>query len=165
MINLAEKASLPPGLGLDVEDGEITEDDTVLAPTVSPVENNPAPSTPIQADADAAAANGVSPTAANAHGVLQAHPAGTEPLQPQEIARAKDIVLDLLGWGVTPEYLVDAGVSSAALYAIFKDLNLRLPSNLDMPAANNVVPAALPITEKGALEQKAAVLPPKLARP
>lgn len=86
-------------------------------------------------------------------------------VQPQEIARAKDIVLDLLGWGVTPEYLVDAGVSSAALYAIFKDLNLRLPSNLDMPAANEVASVTPPITEKGALEQKSAVLPPKLARP
>lgn len=86
-------------------------------------------------------------------------------MQPQEIARAKDIVLDLLGWGVTPEYLVDAGVSSAALYAIFKDLNLRLPSNLDMPATNTVVSATPPITEKEALEQKSAVLPPKLARP
>ncbi|KAG6831080.1 hypothetical protein H0H87_006196 [Tephrocybe sp. NHM501043] len=48
----------------------------------------------------------------------------------QELELAKDVVLDLLGWGVQPEYLVDCGISSHAIYRIFTDLNLRLPSNL-----------------------------------
>jgi len=44
---------------------------------------------------------------------------------------AKDNILDLLGWGVTPEYLVDLGLSRELLYYIFTELNLRLPDNLD----------------------------------
>ncbi|KAI0771192.1 hypothetical protein BD413DRAFT_64835 [Trametes elegans] len=44
---------------------------------------------------------------------------------------AKDIVLDLLGWGVPPEYLVDCGLSREIVYYVFVELNLRLPSNLD----------------------------------
>ncbi|EED81046.1 predicted protein [Postia placenta Mad-698-R] len=44
---------------------------------------------------------------------------------------AKDIVLDLLGWGVPPEYLVDCGLSREIVYYVFVELNLRLPQNLD----------------------------------
>lgn len=47
-----------------------------------------------------------------------------------ELDRAKSVMLDLLGWGVTPEYLVDHSVSPGALVRIFGDLNLRLPTNL-----------------------------------
>lgn len=78
---------------------------------------------------------------------------------PAEFDRAKDVVLDLLGWGVTPEYLVDAGVSSEALYTIFKDLNLRLPTNLKLPVTQ------IPDSDNPtATEEKSLVLPPKLAR-
>ncbi|THU90362.1 hypothetical protein K435DRAFT_864383 [Dendrothele bispora CBS 962.96] len=52
------------------------------------------------------------------------------PLTPDQLEHAKDIVLDLLGWGVEPEYLVHIGVSSRTIYRIFTDLNLRLPRNL-----------------------------------
>ena len=48
----------------------------------------------------------------------------------EELDLAKSIVLDLLGWGVPPEYLVDCGVSSQVIYKIFTDLHLRLPQNL-----------------------------------
>lgn len=79
-ISLSERASLPPGLGMDVEDGEITEADTVAAPTVSPVEGGPAQSSRIQASqVDAAAAKVVAPPAGNAVGVLQSHLGGTKP--------------------------------------------------------------------------------------
>ncbi|KAI0786878.1 hypothetical protein C8Q75DRAFT_249427 [Abortiporus biennis] len=44
---------------------------------------------------------------------------------------AKDIVLDLLGWGVPPEYLASCGLSHELIYFIFSELNLRLPSNID----------------------------------
>ena len=44
---------------------------------------------------------------------------------------AKDILLELLGWGVDPEYLVDVGLSRELVYYAFTELNLRLPSNLD----------------------------------
>ncbi|TFK32259.1 hypothetical protein BDQ12DRAFT_728814 [Crucibulum laeve] len=54
-------------------------------------------------------------------------------LTPEELDRAKSLVLDLLGWGVEPEYLVYCGVSQPAIYKIFTDLRLRLPTNLDYP--------------------------------
>lgn len=49
---------------------------------------------------------------------------------PEQLDHAKTLVLDLLGWGVEPEYLVDSGVSSGAIFRIFSDLRLRLPTNL-----------------------------------
>ncbi|KAF5369264.1 hypothetical protein D9758_002784 [Tetrapyrgos nigripes] len=45
---------------------------------------------------------------------------------------AKDIVLDLLGWGVPPEYLVDCGLSREIVFYVFNELNLRIPENLDI---------------------------------
>ncbi|KAJ7212022.1 hypothetical protein GGX14DRAFT_362304 [Mycena pura] len=45
---------------------------------------------------------------------------------------AKDIVLDLLGWGVPPDYLVDCNLSREIVYYVFSELNLRLPRNLDI---------------------------------
>ena len=47
-----------------------------------------------------------------------------------QIDEAKNLVLDLLGWGVDPEYLVTSGVHPELIYRIFTDLNLRLPTNL-----------------------------------
>ncbi|RDX50329.1 hypothetical protein OH76DRAFT_1482464 [Lentinus brumalis] len=45
---------------------------------------------------------------------------------------ARDIILDLLGWGVPPEYLVNCGLSREIIFYIFVEYNLRLPSNLDV---------------------------------
>src|ERR1700722_5899617 len=50
---------------------------------------------------------------------------------------AKDLVLDLLGWGGVPEYLVEGGLSREIVYFVFRELNLRLPANLD---TNGLVP-------------------------
>lgn len=49
----------------------------------------------------------------------------------QEYENAKDIVLDLLGWGVEPEYIADTGVSREVIFYVFTELHLRLPRNLD----------------------------------
>ncbi|KAH0831413.1 hypothetical protein J3R83DRAFT_14084 [Lanmaoa asiatica] len=54
-----------------------------------------------------------------------------EPMTKEDLDRAKSLVLDLLGWGVTPEYLVDCGLSQGAVHRIFTDLRLRLPRNLE----------------------------------
>ncbi|KAG6335559.1 hypothetical protein ID866_3522 [Astraeus odoratus] len=54
---------------------------------------------------------------------------------------AKDIVLDLLGWGVPSEYLLDCGISREIIYYVFTELNLRLPSNLN---ASDLVPYPTP---------------------
>ncbi|KAH8104790.1 hypothetical protein BXZ70DRAFT_1005295 [Cristinia sonorae] len=45
---------------------------------------------------------------------------------------AKDIILDLLGWGVPPEYLVRCGLSREIVYYAFLDFNLRLPADFDV---------------------------------
>lgn len=44
----------------------------------------------------------------------------------------KELVLDLLGWGVSPEYLVDCGLTRESVFYSFTELNLRLPNNLDV---------------------------------
>jgi len=54
------------------------------------------------------------------------------PLTESQIDDAKNLVLDLLGWGVDPEYLVTSGVHPELIYRIFTDLNLRLPTNLKL---------------------------------
>ncbi|TFK28067.1 hypothetical protein FA15DRAFT_665850 [Coprinopsis marcescibilis] len=48
-----------------------------------------------------------------------------------EYDKAKDIILDLLGWGVSPEYLVESGLTREIVFYVFRELNLQLPSNLD----------------------------------
>ncbi|KAI0662226.1 hypothetical protein C8Q70DRAFT_963776 [Cubamyces menziesii] len=55
---------------------------------------------------------------------------------------AKDIVLDLLGWGVPPEYLVNCGLSREIVYYVFVELNLRLPSNLDTTGLPSIATSA-----------------------
>jgi hypothetical protein len=54
-----------------------------------------------------------------------------------EYDTAKDIVLDLLGWGVPPQYLVECGLSRELIYYVFTDLNLKLPPNLTGPPHDN----------------------------
>lgn len=54
-------------------------------------------------------------------------------VSPEELNHAKSVVLDLLGWGVQPEYLLEYGVSPQAIFTIFTDLHLRLPQNLFLP--------------------------------
>ncbi|KAJ7147043.1 hypothetical protein C8R43DRAFT_1011618 [Mycena crocata] len=54
---------------------------------------------------------------------------------------AKDIVLDLLGWGVPPEFLVDCNLSREIVYYVFSELNLRLPHNLDIGGLVPYTPA------------------------
>lgn len=49
-----------------------------------------------------------------------------------EYDAAKDIVLDLLGWGVPPQYLVSCGLSNELVFYVFTDLRLRLPPNLNI---------------------------------
>ncbi|KAF9013214.1 hypothetical protein BDQ17DRAFT_584664 [Cyathus striatus] len=53
------------------------------------------------------------------------------PLKLEEYNVAKDIILDLLGWGVEPEYLIDCGLTRQIVYYVFAELNLELPHNLD----------------------------------
>ncbi|KAF7314434.1 MADS-box domain-containing protein [Mycena kentingensis (nom. inval.)] len=54
---------------------------------------------------------------------------------------AKDIVLDLLGWGVPPDYLVDCNLSREIIFYVFSELNLRLPPNLDVTGLVQYTPS------------------------
>ncbi|GJJ13382.1 hypothetical protein Clacol_007635 [Clathrus columnatus] len=49
----------------------------------------------------------------------------------EEFAEAKEIILDLLGWSVPAEYLINCGLTREAIYYVFTELNLELPSNFD----------------------------------
>ncbi|KAG2046559.1 hypothetical protein BDR06DRAFT_964969 [Suillus hirtellus] len=62
------------------------------------------------------------------------------PMTRQDLDHTKNLVLDLLGWGVSPEYLVEAGVSAGVIYRVFTDLNLRLPTNLVLPPTQPLPP-------------------------
>ncbi|KAL5519909.1 hypothetical protein ACEPAG_1569 [Sanghuangporus baumii] len=53
-----------------------------------------------------------------------------EKMSDEQLHHAKVLVLDLLGWGVPPEYLLQRGVSHALLYTVFTDLRLRLPDSI-----------------------------------
>ncbi|KAG8745966.1 hypothetical protein FRC10_006529 [Ceratobasidium sp. 414] len=53
-----------------------------------------------------------------------------------DLDEAKRLILDLLGLGVTPEYLVDCGISSQCLAVCFYEMNLRFPLNLDRSKVN-----------------------------
>jgi hypothetical protein len=59
----------------------------------------------------------------------------------EELEYAKSLVLDLLGWGVSPEYLVDAGVSPQIIFKIFTDLRLRLPYNMTVVGTDELTSA------------------------
>lgn len=62
----------------------------------------------------------------------------------EQYLTARDIILDLLGWGVPPEYLVECGLSREIIYYIFIEYNLRLPSNLDFHGPPPDAPPSAP---------------------
>jgi hypothetical protein len=49
-----------------------------------------------------------------------------------ELSEAKVLILDLLGWGLSPENLVEAGISKHCLVPCLRELKLRLPTNIDL---------------------------------
>lgn len=50
----------------------------------------------------------------------------------EELNQAKVLILDLLGCGLSPENLVEAGISKQCLVPCLRELKLRLPSNIDL---------------------------------
>lgn len=49
-----------------------------------------------------------------------------------ELSQAKVLILDLLGCGLSPENLVDAGISKECLVPCLREMKLRLPTNIDL---------------------------------
>ena len=71
-----------------------------------------------------------------------------------EYETAKDIILDLLGWGVPPEFLVDCGLTKALVFYVFTELNLRLPDNFDSSGIISYNP------ESFSQRQQSVLMPP-----
>jgi hypothetical protein len=71
-----------------------------------------------------------------------------------EYDTAKDIILDLLGWGVPPEFLVDCGLTKALVFYVFTELNLRLPANFN---SSGIIPYD---PESFAQRQQSVLMPP-----
>lgn len=40
------------------------------------------------------------------------------------------LILDLLGWGVSPDYMLQRGISHELVCSVFNELRLRLPENI-----------------------------------
>lgn len=73
---------------------------------------------------------------------------------------AKDLILDLLGWGVAPEYLVDCGLTREIVFYVFTELNLRLPANLDITGLIPYAPGILVPIETAAARRTSMPPPP-----
>ncbi|KAG6377068.1 hypothetical protein JVT61DRAFT_1118 [Boletus reticuloceps] len=89
------------------------------------------------------------------------------PMTQAQYNTAKDIVLDLLGWGVPPEYLLECGLSRHVIFYVFSELNLRLPSNLDtsglIPYPTPEMLALMPISPSlstRSLHSSSSTMPP-----
>lgn len=83
------------------------------------------------------------------------HFSGTVTQDQYEIV--KDIILDLLGWGVPPTYLIDCGVSREAIFYVFSELNLALPEHFDVSAFVPylpIPPQSLPESQKNSVDQQ-----------
>ncbi|KAG5648354.1 hypothetical protein DXG03_004926 [Asterophora parasitica] len=78
-------------------------------------------------------------------------------LNQEQYERAKDCVLDLLGWGVAPEYLVDCGLTREIVFYVFSELNLRLPQNLDTAG---LVPFTADLRHLPERQKSSALMPP-----
>jgi hypothetical protein len=89
------------------------------------------------------------------------------PVNAQQYETAKDIVLDLLGWGVEPEYITDTGVSRELIFYVFTELHLRLPHNLDItglvpyhPPPPEPVQVPPPVTQNRPQRSDSLTMPP-----
>ncbi|CAE6461961.1 unnamed protein product [Rhizoctonia solani] len=116
---------------VDTEDGEIPESDPENEPgSINTAEREKTPRPPSIVDT----LNAPSPNAAEAPKYNLVEPRWAVTVR--DLDEAKHLILDLLGLGVTPEYLVDCGVSPQCLAICFYELNLRFPLNLDRRQIN-----------------------------
>ncbi|KAF8610324.1 hypothetical protein BDV93DRAFT_13155 [Ceratobasidium sp. AG-I] len=140
-----------PSLSVATEDGEILEDGQIsdtggdITPGPEKRETTPRPSSDLGDKQDSALAS--LPTAVQPNGAVDTLPPSAERSQvgsesspyvrpslkmtAADLDEAKRLILDLLGLGVKPEYLVDCGISPQCLAVCFYELNLRFPLNLD----------------------------------
>ncbi|KAF7365121.1 MADS-box domain-containing protein [Mycena venus] len=121
--------AMPPAqLKLDPEDGQLREEGEISDSEDAPIRDppHPGPSSPVPPRECIIDADHVRPGLSMNQG---------------QYDTAKDIVLDLLGWGVPPDYLVDCNLSREIVFYVFSELNLRLPHNLDTTGLIPYTPA------------------------
>ncbi|KAF8965142.1 hypothetical protein BDZ97DRAFT_816608 [Flammula alnicola] len=78
-------------------------------------------------------------------------------LTQDEYDTVKDIILDLLGWGVPFDHLVESGLSREILHYVFTELNLRLPDTFDTSGIIPYTPETF-----GQLQQSVLMPPPPI---
>ncbi|KAF9046614.1 hypothetical protein BJ165DRAFT_1404036 [Panaeolus papilionaceus] len=64
-------------------------------------------------------------------------------LSQEDYDTVKDIILDLLGWGVPPTAIMESGVSREVMFYVFNELNLWLPEGFDYSGIPPYTPAIL----------------------
>ncbi|KAH9480655.1 hypothetical protein JR316_0007255 [Psilocybe cubensis] len=76
-------------------------------------------------------------------------------LNQEDYDTVKGIILDLLGWGVPFEFLVDCGVSKEVIFYVFNELELRLPDDFDSSGLIPYTPETI-----AQIQQQPASMPP-----
>ena len=79
----------------------------------------------------------------------------------EEYEEAKGLILDLLGFGMTPEDLIDTNVSKRLIVYCMREMNLRIPFNVDL---SDIVPyeppSVMPLCSDASPSPEAMELPP-----
>lgn len=87
----------------------------------------------------------------------------SSPVDEKEYRQTRLLLLELISWGVAPEFFVaPLGLSREAILLYFRDLRIRLPANLPKGAARNrktgtavqAAGAGEPIKEEGEAEEE-----------
>ncbi|CAE6518548.1 unnamed protein product [Rhizoctonia solani] len=122
----------PQGTFVDTEDGEIPENSqenkSSGASTAEEGIREETPRLPLFVGSESASGSDIAEPSKYVRPGLD--------MTARDLNEAKHLILDLLGLGVTPEYLVDCGVSPQCLAVCFYELNLRFPLNLDRRQIN-----------------------------
>ncbi|QRW00421.1 hypothetical protein RhiJN_28439 [Ceratobasidium sp. AG-Ba] len=129
---------------LDTEDGEILEDgqNKAIAIELDPSREMVPQSAVLDIDNPTNTSYSNSPSSASTSQPPVAPSISNKTVRPflnmnaTDLEEAKRLILDLLGMGVTPEYLVDCGISSQCLAVCLYEMNLRFPINLDQSQVN-----------------------------
>ncbi|THH01108.1 hypothetical protein EW145_g6976 [Phellinidium pouzarii] len=156
------------------EEGEISDEDLQTSsssssgthvngtmPVTKPLSKHPNSPQPIAPVSALSSVGNQSTAHSNLRNIVHAHGAWNnwvpEPnhvrpglkMNMEQFNLVKELVLDLLGWGVSPEYLVDCGLTREAVFYTFTELNLRLPKNLDVSGLSPFPPPTIVAAAEG----------------
>ncbi|KAF9565768.1 hypothetical protein CPC08DRAFT_158755 [Agrocybe pediades] len=81
-------------------------------------------------------------------------------LNQEQYDNIKELILDLLGWNVPPEDLLQYGIRKEVLYYVFNELELRLPESFDPSGIIPYTPESF-----NSLPESALIPPPAVQAP